>query len=71
MLGEGKRAIPKIPESYPENNPEKNSGILRSGLFRSGLFRSGLFRSGKVCGAFSLSSSRGRQQKISKSMQSG
>ncbi len=31
--------IPKIPKSYPENIPEKNSGILRSGLFRSGKVR--------------------------------
>jgi hypothetical protein len=54
MLRERSWAIPKIPKSYPENNPEKNSGIFRSGLFRSGLFHlgllcSGLFHSGKVC----------------------
>ncbi len=46
MLREWRSAIPKIPKSYPENNPETNLGILRSGLFRSGVFRSGLFRSG-------------------------
>jgi hypothetical protein len=46
MLRERRKATLKIPKSYPENNPETNSGILCSGLFRSGLFHSGLFRSG-------------------------
>jgi len=44
MLGEGKRAIPKIPESYPENNPEKNSGILRLGKVRSAMKDASLLR---------------------------